>query len=559
MKVCVIVPVYNHGTPLQSTVDRLAAHHLPIIVVDDGSNPETKRLIAVAAERCGADVVTLQRNGGKGSAVKAGLRAAWERGYTHALQVDADGQHNIDDAPKLVAAAHDRPDAVICGDPRFDASVPASRLYGRRLTSFWVRVETLSASMPDTMCGFRVYPLAVCIELLSSTRLGDRMDFDIEILVRLYWRDVPFVVVPTAVIYPEGGTSNFRLLADNWLITKLHTRLLFGMLVRWPSLLHRRADDKGSHWATLSERGAVVGMRILFAVYRTLGRPAFALLLYPVTVYFFLTSTRARRASREYLGRIRAKLEEQHALLSPDVTTFKHLLAFGNAVLDKGAMWAGTFPRDRIVLDDPGMFARLEDGRGALLIGSHLGNLEALRAYGETVQGLKVSALVFTANSPKFNRVLAAVNPQALERMIQVSSIGPETIIELQQKIGAGEHIAIVGDRVSVRHRERSVHVPFLGRPAPFPEGPFVLASLLACPVYLLFCSQVGDGYRAVLEPFADPLKLPARDRRTALEHTVERYAQRLEAHCLLAPTQWFNFFDFWDQVEPKKPRSNVV
>jgi predicted LPLAT superfamily acyltransferase len=555
VNVCAVVPVYDHGTPLQRTVDRLCVHGLPIIIVDDGSNEETKRAIATAAQRCGAEVVTLPRNGGKGCAVKAGLRAAWGRGYTHAMQVDADGQHDIDDVPKLLAAARDQPDAVVCGDPQFDASVPASRLYGRRLTSFWVRVETLSPSMPDTMCGFRVYPLAACIALLDSVRLGDRMDFDIEILVRLYWRGVPFVTVPTVVVYPEGGTSNFRLLRDNWLITKLHTRLVFGMLGRWPALLRRRDRKKSSHWATLGERGAVVGMRLLLAVYRVFGRWAFGLLLYPVTAYFYLTAAGARRASREYLGRVRARLEERGAAFPARLDTFHHLLEFGNAVLDKGAMWAGAFPPDRVAFDDAAVLERFRSAsRGSLLIGSHLGNLEALRAYGETVQGLIVNALVFTAHSPKFNRVLAAANPQALERMIQVSSIGPETVIALQEKIRAGEHIAIVADRVSVRHRERSVHVPFLGRPAPFPEGPFVLASLLDCPVYLLFCLRTGGGYRAFLEPFADPLELPVGGRRAALERTIERYAQRLEAHCLMAPKQWFNFFQFWDQVEHEKP-----
>ena len=240
MRVCVVVPVYNHGTPLRTTIERLASFALPILVVDDGSDEPTKRVIGEIAERCAVTVVTLPSNGGKGAAVMAGLRAAAAQGYSHALQVDADGQHDLDDLPKLLAAARAAPAALICGAPRFDASVPASRLYGRRLTSFWVAIETLSLAMPDTMCGFRVYPVATCRALLDSVKLGTRMDFDIEIAVRLYWRGVRLVPIPTRVIYPEGGTSNFRLLEDNWLITKCHSKLFFGMLLRLPLLIARK-------------------------------------------------------------------------------------------------------------------------------------------------------------------------------------------------------------------------------------------------------------------------------------------------------------------------------
>ncbi len=141
------------------------------------------------------------------------------------------------------------------------------------------------------------------------------------------------------------------------------------------------------------------------------------------------------------------------------------------------------------------------------------------------------------------------MSPQTLERMIQVDSMGPEAVIMLRDKLAAGEHVAISGDRVSVKHKERSIRVPFLGRPAPFAEGPFILASLLECPVHLLFCLKIGGKYRVSVEPFADPLVLPRKERRAALERTIVRYAERLEAHCLLAPMQWFNFFDFWDQA----------
>ena len=305
------------------------------------------------------------------------------------------------------------------------------------------------------------------------------------------------------------------------------------------------------HWSDVSERGGVVGMRLLFATYRLLGRRAFTLLLYPVAAYFCVTARGAREASRDYLDRVRERLRATRRAAPVPLTTFRHVLEFGHAVLDKGAMWAGAFPSDEIEFDDPSAFERFRrDGRGALFIGSHLGNLEVLRAFGDTVQGLKVNALVFTRHSPKFNRVLASVSPRALDRTMQVDSLGPDTIATLVAKLRAGEHVAIVADRVSVHHKERSTPALFLGRPAPFPEGPFILASLLGCPVYLLFCLRIGRRYRVFIEPFADPLELPRERRRETLERAVARYAERLEAHCLLAPTQWFNFFRFWDQAK---------
>jgi predicted LPLAT superfamily acyltransferase len=339
------------------------------------------------------------------------------------------------------------------------------------------------------------------------------------------------------------------MLADNALITKLHTKLVLGMLLRLPLLLGRRIG-RGLHWSELGERGGVLGMHLLFATYRSLGRFAFTVMLYPVSAYFWVTAGSARRASRDYLGAVRARLLEQRRPVPPRLTVFHHVLAFGNAMLDKLAMWADALPHDAIAFEDVVLLERFRAGsRGALFIGSHLGNLEALRAFGDKMQGMHVNALVFTRHSPKFNRVMTAVSPRTLERMIQVDSLGPETVIELRDKLAAGEHVAIVADRVSVRHKERSIRAPFFGRSAPFPEGPFVLASVLECPVYLLFCLKIDGRYRVFFELFADPFVLPRGDRQQALARAVERYAERLEAHCLLAPTQWFNFFDFWEQA----------
>jgi hypothetical protein len=172
--------------------------------------------------------------------VMAGLREAARLGFSHALQVDADGQHDLSDLPRFIAASQAAPHALICGYPQYDASVPKGRLYARYLTHVWVWINTLSLSIRDSMCGFRVYPLPATLALIDSVSLGKRMDFDTEILVRLAWRNQPMQWLPTKVHYPLDGLSHFRLWLDNALISKMHAKLFFGMLVRAPLILWHR-------------------------------------------------------------------------------------------------------------------------------------------------------------------------------------------------------------------------------------------------------------------------------------------------------------------------------
>ncbi len=241
LKLCVIVPVYDHEHAVGAVIHGLCATHLPCIVVDDGSGPECARVLdELDALFPDVTLVRRARNGGKGAAVSDGLRAAVAAGYTHALQVDADGQHDLADIPQFIAAAAAHPDSVICGRPRFDASMPRIRYYLRYLTHILVWLNTLSFDIHDSMCGFRLYPLADILVLLDSQRMGSRMDFDIEVLVRLHWRGVNLRWINTRVRYPADGTSHFRMILDNTLITGLHTRLFFGMLVRLPSIAARR-------------------------------------------------------------------------------------------------------------------------------------------------------------------------------------------------------------------------------------------------------------------------------------------------------------------------------
>jgi polyprenyl-phospho-N-acetylgalactosaminyl synthase len=238
---CIVIPVFEHAGPLRKVLESLRPTGLVCILVDDGSGEECRKALAAmaAANPEQVKLSRLESNGGKGAAVKAGLRLAGASGFTHALQVDADGQHDLASVPDLIAGAAREPAAVICALPVYDATVPASRLYGRRLTNFWIRVNTLSGSIPDGMCGLRVYPLDATLRVLDSCATGDRMDFDPEVLVRLKWAGLSMRFLPVAVHYPEGGVSHFRMGRDNALISWMHTRLFFGMLLRAIPLLVR--------------------------------------------------------------------------------------------------------------------------------------------------------------------------------------------------------------------------------------------------------------------------------------------------------------------------------
>ncbi|CAG7856751.1 hypothetical protein MCAMS1_01361 [biofilm metagenome] len=243
VKICILVPVYNHEAAIPGVVEKLKTYKLPCFLINDGSSVSCSQVLAECAnkESVWLTLITRPENGGKGAAVIDGMKTAYRMGYTHAIQIDADGQHAINDIPQFIAAAENSPKALILGQPQFDASAPKNRLYGRKITNFWISINTLSTAIADGMCGFRIYPLAAVIPLLDKASLAEGMDFDIDIAVRLYWQGVPVINIPTKVSYQKNGVSHFRLWDDNLLISRTHARLFFGMLLRSPILLFR-------HW-----------------------------------------------------------------------------------------------------------------------------------------------------------------------------------------------------------------------------------------------------------------------------------------------------------------------
>ncbi|HFN3636210.1 TPA: glycosyltransferase [Klebsiella aerogenes] len=553
---CVLIPCYNHGAMMPRVLARLQPFGLPCIVVDDGSDSSTRQqLERLAAETANLTLIRLPQNAGKGAAVIRGLQAAAQAGFSHAVQVDADGQHAIEDIPQLLALAQAHPEALISGQPIYDDSIPRSRLYGRWITHVWVWIETLSLQLKDSMCGFRVYPVTPTLQLAQRVSLGQRMDFDTEVMVRLYWQGNTSYFVPTRVTYPPDGLSHFDAIKDNCRISLMHTRLFLGMLPRIPSLLFRRASP---HWARQQEVKGLWGMRLMLLVWRLLGRKAFSLLLYPVVGVYWLTAATARRASQQWITRVREQFAARQMPIPPTLTSYRHFQRFGEAMLDKIASWRGElqFGRDVVFTAGAEETLNISDPRGKLLLVSHLGDVEACRALAQLQGGKTINALVFSENAQRFKQIMTEMAPQAGLNLMPVNDIGPDTAILLQEKLERGEWIAIVGDRIAVNPQRggewRVCWSRFMGQAAPFPQGPFILAAILRCPVNLLFALRQQGKLRIYCEPFADPLLLPRADRQQALQHIIDRYAERLEHYALQSPLDWFNFFDFWRLPDPK-------
>ncbi len=240
----ILIPSYNTGRILRETVAGVLDLETPVWVVIDGSTDGSPDLLREFENsgHPGFRVLRFSPNAGKGSAVMRALEEAVNAGFTHALTMDADGQHPAKSIPAFLELSRQYPQAAVFGVPVFDASAPALRVNGRKVSNFWVNLETLFWGVNDSLFGMRLYPAAELLAVMRSTRFARRFDFDPEVAVRMAWRGVPVLNLPTPVRYPskeEGGVSQFRYLRDNTLLTGMHIRLFFGFLIRLPLMLTR--------------------------------------------------------------------------------------------------------------------------------------------------------------------------------------------------------------------------------------------------------------------------------------------------------------------------------
>ena len=301
----------------------------------------------------------------------------------------------------------------------------------------------------------------------------------------------------------------------------------------------------------MEERGSVAGMRLTVWFYRLCGRRLATLFILPIVAYFFLTDRRGRRASQRYLDRIHRWAGARSAFTHRPGAwdSFRHYREFALTTLDRVGFWSDRAGNFKITFHGREHFTSLiEEKRGAILLGAHLGSFDALRVLAERWD-LTVNVLMSTRHAPRINRILRELSPGATLRVIEVDPTSSRSVFELKACLERGEFVAVLGDRVGPGPRTRTIEVDFLGSRAAFPPGPFVLASRLDCPVLLMIGVRVGPAaYEVFAEPFAERVVLPRAERNARLGLLVEAYARRLETYCLKAPYQWFNFYDFWGE-----------
>lgn len=298
-----------------------------------------------------------------------------------------------------------------------------------------------------------------------------------------------------------------------------------------------------SHWAGQRERGHPALMRLTAWAARRLGRRTVAPVVWLVVLYFYAFGARARRAIAAYQRRL-VNAGGPVAPLPRAFPVYRQYLAFATAMLDKLDVWQGRITMAQLDIADPdGLHGQMGHGRGQILVGSHLGNLEICRALAEQTGALRLNVLVHSKHAVHFNRLLDEAGGGL--RMIQVSELDAAVMLDLAQRLDRGEWLAIAGDRVPL-HGDRTVPVQFLGATALLPQGPWLLAGLLGCPVNLLFCTRQGDRYRVSMERLSDGIAWTRATRQQRIADWAQRYADRLAAHCRLAPLQWFNFYPFW-------------
>jgi glycosyltransferase involved in cell wall biosynthesis len=248
MLTCIVVPHFDHVAEFRTMLPRLSAQGLPLVVIDDASPEEAFNALQLLLDEHTDGSILIRHTGnlGKGGAVMTGLRAALDAGYTHALQIDADGQHNATDIARFRETSEQHPDRIICGQPVFDESISGLRFFARYITLSLSWLESLSTEIRDALCGFRLYPLAPVVALFCKSNPGKRMAFDPEILVRAVWAGIRLKFIPVKVQYPEGGKSHFHYVRDNIEISWMHTRLIVGMLLHLPTLIRRnRSRQEG--------------------------------------------------------------------------------------------------------------------------------------------------------------------------------------------------------------------------------------------------------------------------------------------------------------------------
>ncbi|KAI3593091.1 Lysophospholipid acyltransferase [Cupriavidus sp. U2] len=302
---------------------------------------------------------------------------------------------------------------------------------------------------------------------------------------------------------------------------------------------------RSRHWSTIGEVTCMWGVWCLYFLYRIFGRTLFRLAAYPVVTYYWATHPLARRSSLDFLTRV-----QQTAGTVGTVPgwrhTLRHLFSFADTLLDKLLAIGGRYRFGNVTREgNEVLVEQIARGQGGIIMTAHMGCLELCRVLANQRDGMRLTVLVHTRHAERFNRILSRIDPKSGVQLYQVDDISPATALDLTAKVQAGEFVAIAGDRAPA-HGGRAVRVPFMGAPARFPVGPYVLAALMRCPLYAMGCVRHGDGHLLRFTELSHAVVLPRANRDAALTALATSYAAWLQALVAQSPYDWFNFYDFW-------------
>ncbi|NRA71341.1 MAG: family 2 glycosyl transferase [Gammaproteobacteria bacterium] len=309
------------------------------------------------------------------------------------------------------------------------------------------------------------------------------------------------------------------------------------------------------HWSKFKERGSMLGIEFLVFIYKVFGKWLFKIVLTPVMFYFYVTGKESRSGSLHYLDNLHTSAgRDKKVGWARFKDGFRLYFSFGMAILDKFDAWLGKVNIEDIDIANNEAYQELLEAKGSVIFSSHLGNMEVCRAIfsmGENKRPLNV--ITYNKHTPSFNNFLTKVNADSAINFIHIDDFGPDDTIKLKQRIEDGESVVIFADRTSVNNPNSVHQADFLGEPAPFAMGPFALATIMDCKVFLMFCIKQNGRYCAHIEKFADPVKVKRKERAAHFQGMASRFAERLAHYCHLAPYQWYNFFNFWQKIEAPK------
>ena len=551
-----LIPYYNHPKTIAPLVELLGAYNLDIIIVDDGSNVESKQALQAiyAHNNPKIHIITREQNGGKGAAIKEGIIFAERIGMQYVLQLDADMQHDLAKIPEFLKQSKANPNALICAKPQYGTDAPKSRLYGRKITDFWVWVNTLGGNLCDVMCGMRIYPIEQVLPLLKQCA-SNRMDFDPEILILAYKAHLEFVWIDVSVKYDSNGISHFKAFKDNLLISKMHAKHFF-LLPKY--LWERCGFQRNKNWWQRKERAGVFFLNLTLLLVIILPNFLLDFCIFVVTLFYFLFSKEERRNLGTFYDHLQSFLgQEKLPFFKKQRAVYRNFYYFGWAICDKIAVWKGKITyKDLVVPHRELMDKELRSKqRGHILLVSHYGNIEVARAMSNAFDKLDITILVYQENALNFLNLINKVSQNKL-RVICVNTLDIQSILELEKILENGGHIGIMGDRIAI-DSTKNARFSFLGQECFFPQGAFLIAGLLKSKISILWCEKMGEKYQVELERIfvegKDSNVVLGRDKQESVRALIQQYVESLEKRVCANPQYWFNFYDFWGQNVKEK------